>query len=141
MPAVSPITFSALSSFTSLTPSQIPQPPPLTGVVVGKWHTTFETGLAVCSAIVLLFALFILYVVTHTNASHLSELKATIKAQQKELRKLRKKTAERAMLVQNGNGDLKAVNGYGAVDDKKRRERLAKIVPYRIVPGEMGVGN
>ncbi len=75
------------------------------------------------------------------NASHLSELKATIKAQQKELRKLRKKTAERAMLMQNGNGDLKAGSGYGTVDDKKRRERLAKIVPYRIVPGEMGVGN
>jgi hypothetical protein len=108
-----------------------------TEAVVGKWHTTFDIALALCSVIVFLFALLVLYVVTHMNASHLSELKATIGAQRKELRKLRRKTMERAQLIKDRNGDLKAGNGYGTLGDKKKQEILGKIRPYISPTGEV----
>jgi hypothetical protein len=74
-----------------LTPAQIPQIPTLEAQeLTGKWHTTIDTALALCCVVVFFFALLILYVVTHMNASHLSELKATIRAQGRELRKLEK---------------------------------------------------
>ncbi|KAE9367594.1 hypothetical protein N431DRAFT_471009 [Stipitochalara longipes BDJ] len=68
-----------------------------------RWHITFEVALAIACIIVFIFALLVLYVVTHMKEEVISNLKATIRGQKKELkglRKLRRKNEEvRRMLL------------------------------------------
>ena len=72
-----------------------------------KWHITFEIGLGIGCIVVFIFALLVLLIVTNMNEELISELKATVRGQNKELktlRKIRRKNLEvRRMLLPKGD--------------------------------------
>jgi hypothetical protein len=84
--------------------------------------------LALSCVAVFFFALLILYVVTHMNASNFLELKATIRAWRREFRKIKKKNAERALLIKDKSGNARFANGYGTLEDTNKQEQIGKML-------------
>jgi len=76
---------------------------------------------------------------SYTNASHLSELNATIGPQRKELRNLRKKNAKRVrgMLIQDKSGNSTTANDYATLEAAQKHEILKKLQQYGMFGGEM----
>ena len=72
-----------------------------------KGHRIVDYGRSFAVA-VFFFALLVLYVVTHMNAQLTSELKSTIKSQQKELRKFGRRQVEARRKMQ-----LRGMKGAG----------------------------
>jgi hypothetical protein len=74
--------------------------------VLRKGHRLADYGLSFAVA-VFFFALLVLYLVTHMNIQLTSELKSTIKSQQKELRKFkRQEEARRKMQLKGMKGTV-----------------------------------
>lgn len=90
------------------------QPPshlPTVAKVLRKGHRLADYGLSFFAVAVFFFALLVLYVVTHMNAQLTSELKSTIKSQQKELRKFRRQEEARREM------QLKGIKGTVGVQE------------------------
>jgi hypothetical protein len=91
------------------------QPPshlPTAAKVLRKGHRLADYGLSFFAVAVFFFALLVLYVVTHMNAQLTSELKSTIKSQQKKLRKFGRRQAEARRKMQ-----LKGMKGTVGVQE------------------------
>jgi predicted Holliday junction resolvase-like endonuclease len=110
--------------------------------VLTKWHITLDYILISFVVLVIFFAIFILYVVTHITENQVSELKATIKSQAKELRKFRRKRDEvRQKLLFKRTDGPKVVEGsaeemgYGTIDEqivynRAMLERIRRVGEY-----------
>lgn len=107
-----------------------------------KFHTALETALGIGCIVVLLFALIVLFALTHKEQTELSSLKAPIRDQKqklKGLRKLRKKDEEtRRMLVPGGDETRRLLVPE---EDETRLPRVGKPVGIgRVVEGGWSLG-
>jgi len=90
-------------------PSDTPSLPP---PKCSQRHRLVNFGLSFFAVALFFFALLVLYVVTHMNAQLTSELKSTIKSQQKKLRKFGRRQAEARRKMQ-----LKGMKGTVGVQE------------------------
>jgi len=56
------------------------------------------------------------------------ELKATIRARRREFQKMKKKNAERALLIKDKSGNARFTNGYGTLEDANKQEQIGKML-------------